>query len=70
MDDPRSRKSLDRLPRIAKASDASREEGGVIGRIERAGLAARRALVFAHDLYLLPGRANEAPSQVRAAPAG
>lgn len=32
-----------------------------MGRIERAGLAARRALVFDHHLYLLPGRANEAP---------
>lgn len=53
-------------------SDASgataREAGGLMGRIKHAGLAAKGALILAR-LSLLPTQANEAPSQVRAAPA-
>ena len=67
-DDPRFRSGLETLLRIAKSSAAAKEQGGVMGRIKRAGLAVRGALVFAR-LYLLPTRANEAPSQVLAAPA-
>ena len=67
-DDPRFRKGLETLLRIAEASTAAREQGGLIGRIKRAGLAARGALVFAR-LYFLPTRANALPEQVRVAPA-
>ena len=67
-DDPRFRSGLETLLRIAKSSAAAKEQGGVTGQIKRAGLAVRGALVFAR-LYLLPTRANEAPSQVLAAPA-
>jgi magnesium-protoporphyrin IX monomethyl ester (oxidative) cyclase len=67
-DDPRFRNGLEALLRIAQASTAARERGGLMGRLARVGLAARGALVFAR-LYFLPTRTNQLPEQVRVAPA-
>ena len=68
LDDPRFRAGLERLRRIAEASAAAREQGGLLGRLQRAGLALTGAAVFAR-LYLLPAKPNALPQDVRLAPA-
>jgi magnesium-protoporphyrin IX monomethyl ester (oxidative) cyclase len=68
LDDPRFRNGLERLRRIGEASAAAAERGGLIGRIQRLGLAAAAAVVFAR-LFLLPPKPNALPQDVRLAPA-
>ncbi len=67
-DDPRFRAGLESLLRIAEASASAKRQGGLAGRIKRAGLAARGGLVFAR-LYFLRTEPNQTPARVRAAPA-
>ncbi len=67
-DNPRFRAGLDSLLRIAEAIAAAKRRGGLMGWIQRAGLAARGSLVFAR-LYTLPAIPNEVPAHVRVAPA-
>jgi magnesium-protoporphyrin IX monomethyl ester (oxidative) cyclase len=68
IDDPRFRAGMERLRRIAQAAARARAQGGIIGAVKRAGLAAGAAATFAR-LYLLPTRPNAIPREVRLAPA-
>jgi magnesium-protoporphyrin IX monomethyl ester (oxidative) cyclase len=68
LDDPRFFAKLETLRRIAQASAAAAERGGIVGRVRRLGLGARAALTFA-GLYLLPVNRHQMPDQVRLAPA-
>ena len=67
IDDPRFRRTLDRLCRIADATAAARARGGVVGGVRRAALTLRAAAAFTR-LLLLPAKANAVPSDVRLAP--
>jgi magnesium-protoporphyrin IX monomethyl ester (oxidative) cyclase len=67
-DHPKFRAGLERLRRIAIATDAAKRRGGVSSYAKRLGYAVAGAAVFAR-LYTLPVKTNEAPEQVRMAPA-
>jgi magnesium-protoporphyrin IX monomethyl ester (oxidative) cyclase len=66
-DNPAFRSGLDRLLSISQANDRAREQGGIIGRVKRAGLALAAAAVFLR-LMALPVQNNELPADVRMAP--
>jgi len=68
LDNPRFHAGLERLRRIAEASAAAQVAGGLAGRLRQLGLAAAGAAAFI-ALFLLPGKPNAAPLQVRVAPA-
>ncbi len=68
IDHPAFRAGLDRLVRLAAATERAKQQGGAIGWLKRGGLAAAAAATFAR-LYLLPTRPNEIPREVRVAPA-
>jgi magnesium-protoporphyrin IX monomethyl ester (oxidative) cyclase len=68
LDNPRFFRGLERLRRIAAASDAAAARGGIFGRMKRIGLAGAAAFEFAR-LYLLPVRHHALPQTVRMAPA-
>jgi magnesium-protoporphyrin IX monomethyl ester (oxidative) cyclase len=68
LDNPAFRGGLERLRKIAAASDAARACGGVIGALKRLGLGIAAGAVFGR-LYLLPVRRHDLPAQVRMAPA-
>ena len=59
---------LERLCRIQIGVNRARERGGLIGRLQQAGLAVAGALTFAR-LYLHPVKRHDLPAQVRVAPA-
>jgi len=59
---------LERLCRIQVGVNRARERGGLIGRLQQAGLAVAGALTFAR-LYLHPVKRHDLPAQVRVAPA-
>jgi len=67
IENPSFQAGLERLRRISAASDAAREQGGLVGRVKRAGLALAGVAVFAR-LYALPVRATSVPQDVRMAP--
>ena len=67
LDNPRFKRRLDELLAIARASDAARAQGGVIGKLRQAGYALAAAVTFAR-LYLLPSKANPLPAEIRLAP--
>ncbi len=67
LDDPRFAVGLERLRRIAVASDAARSRGGVVGALQRVGLGAAAALGFVR-LYCLPAKHHALPSDARLAP--
>jgi magnesium-protoporphyrin IX monomethyl ester (oxidative) cyclase len=68
IDNPKFRRGLDRLLMISKAVDAAKKQGGLIGGIKRAALAAAAAANFAR-LYFLPAQHHALPAEVRMAPA-
>ena len=68
LDNPAFARALDRLWRINQGIAAARAEGGLTGRIKRAGWMGAAAVAFAR-LYLIPGKANNVPAQVRLSPA-
>jgi magnesium-protoporphyrin IX monomethyl ester (oxidative) cyclase len=68
LDNPAFRAGLERLRKIAAASDAARVRGGAIGALKRLGCGIAAAAVFGR-LYLLPVRRHDLPAQVRMAPA-
>jgi magnesium-protoporphyrin IX monomethyl ester (oxidative) cyclase len=68
LDHPAFRPGLQRLLRLAEASAAARQQGGVMGAIKRAGIGIAAAATFAR-LYVLPAKRNELPQQVLMQPA-
>jgi magnesium-protoporphyrin IX monomethyl ester (oxidative) cyclase len=67
-DDPRFRRGMERLRRIAERIGAAKEQGGVVGKIKQIGLMAAAGASFAR-LYLLRPKNNALPAKVRLAPA-
>jgi magnesium-protoporphyrin IX monomethyl ester (oxidative) cyclase len=67
-DSPRFARGLEAMRAIAARIDAAKKRGGLIGAVQRAGLACSAAFTFAR-LYLTPVKRNEAPAQVRMVPA-
>jgi magnesium-protoporphyrin IX monomethyl ester (oxidative) cyclase len=67
LDDPRFKKGLDRFLRIAKASEEAKGRGGLFGKIKQFGCAADAAFTFAR-LYMLRGKPNTMPAEIRLAP--
>jgi magnesium-protoporphyrin IX monomethyl ester (oxidative) cyclase len=68
LDNPKFAAGLERLRLIAVATKAAKARGGVVGAVQRIGLAAAAAMTFA-KLYLMPVQHHALPSQVRMAPA-
>jgi magnesium-protoporphyrin IX monomethyl ester (oxidative) cyclase len=68
IDHPAFHKGLMRLNEIAKANDAARAQGGLVGGLKRMGLAVAGAATFAR-LYFIPAKGNAIPGRVRLAPA-
>jgi magnesium-protoporphyrin IX monomethyl ester (oxidative) cyclase len=68
LDNPSFHALLEKLRHVADASAAARRQGGVMGKLKRAGLAAQGAFYFGR-LFLLPARRNALPAQIRMAPA-
>jgi magnesium-protoporphyrin IX monomethyl ester (oxidative) cyclase len=68
LDNPKFRAGLERLRQIAVAVAAAKQRGGILGAVQRVGLAAAAAMTFAR-LYLLPVEKHALPDQVRMAPA-
>ena len=67
LDNPKFRQGLDRLYRIATASAEADAQGGVAGKIKKAGLSLAAAATFAR-LYFLPSKPNPLPADIRLAP--
>jgi len=68
LDNPAFAARLESLRKITVASAAARAQGGLMGKVKRAGLTAAAAFHFAR-LYLIPARRNALPAQVRLSPA-
>ena len=68
VDNPKFRAGLERLRLIAIRSQAARKQGGIIGLLKRAGLAASGVATFAR-LYMLPVHRHALPDQICMAPA-
>ena len=67
-DHPAFRAGLDRLFRLSERMEAAKARGGLVGRLQQAGLAVTGAATFAR-LYLMPVKRHALPTQVRVAPA-
>jgi magnesium-protoporphyrin IX monomethyl ester (oxidative) cyclase len=67
LDDPRFLAGLERLRRIAAATQAAKARGGLVGAAKRLGLGVAAGIVLAR-LYCLPARHNDLPQNVRLAP--
>ena len=67
LDDERFWAGLDKLVDIAKATEAAKQRGGVVGAVKRAGLAVAAAARFVR-LLALPTRRNRQREDVRLAP--
>jgi magnesium-protoporphyrin IX monomethyl ester (oxidative) cyclase len=68
LDNPKFHQGLEQLRTIAVRMAAAQARGGLLGQVQRVGLAASAAMTFAR-LYLLPVHRHDLPSQVRMAPA-
>jgi magnesium-protoporphyrin IX monomethyl ester (oxidative) cyclase len=68
LDDPRFKACLDKLLDLNTRVEKAKAQGGVVGAIKRAGLAANAVFTFVR-LYTLPTRSNELPKDVRMVPA-
>jgi magnesium-protoporphyrin IX monomethyl ester (oxidative) cyclase len=68
IDHPKFRAGLQRLSDTAAAISRAHQRGGLLGGLQRFGLALRAGAIFA-QLYLLPTLQNEAPALVRLSPA-
>ena len=68
LDHPAMRAGFARLDRINRAMGEAVRQGGIMGRIKRAGLSVAAAAVFAR-LYVLPTRPNALPESARLVPA-
>ena len=67
-DNPAFRAGLSRLFDLSTRMDAAKARGGLVGRLQQAGLAVQGAATFAR-LYLMPVKKHDLPQQVRVAPA-
>jgi magnesium-protoporphyrin IX monomethyl ester (oxidative) cyclase len=67
IDDPRFRRGLEAMRKIAVSIGRAKAQGGLVGFGRRMALSARAALVFAR-LYLLPVETHELPQNVRLQP--
>lgn len=68
IENPRFLAGLERLRLISEAIADAREQGGLLARVKRAGLAAQAALTFA-KLFLLPVKPNTLPREICLQPA-
>ncbi len=68
VDHPAFLQGLERLRRLADGMARARAQGGPVGWLKRMGLTGAAGLTLLR-LYLLPVQPNEAPAQVRLAPA-
>jgi len=68
IDNPVFRRGLERLVELQTRMDAAKKRGGLIGNLQRAGLAAAAFGTFVR-LYTLPVLHNELTADVRMAPA-
>lgn len=67
-ENPRFRRGLERMRRIAAAIDAAKTQGGIIGWVKRVALMAAATVSFVR-LYLTPVQRNTAPATVCMVPA-
>ncbi len=68
IDDPRFRNGLERLRKLSVATEAAREQGGVVGAVKRVGYSMAAGATFLR-LYCLPAQPNALPAELRVAPA-
>ncbi len=68
LDNPAFHAALERLLRISERMAAAERQGGLIGKLKKAGLVAAAGVGFLR-LYLIPAQNNDLPQQVRLAPA-
>ncbi len=68
IDDPGFRAGLERLSRLAARGEAAKARGGLVGRLQQAGVAIAAAVTFA-GLYLRPVKRHALPQSARMAPA-
>jgi len=68
IDNPAFRAGMDRLFKLSQRMDAAKARGGIVGRLQQAGLAVAAVATFAR-VYLLPVQHHELPRDVRVAPA-
>jgi magnesium-protoporphyrin IX monomethyl ester (oxidative) cyclase len=68
IDAPAFRAGMDRLFVLQQRMDAAKARGGVVGKLQQAGIAVLGFAAFA-KLYLLPVKHHDLPQQVRMAPA-
>ncbi len=68
IDSPALRAGMNRLLALSQRMDAAKQRGGLVGKLQQAGLAAAGIAAFAR-LYVLPVRHHTLPVQVRMAPA-
>lgn len=68
LDHPAFKAGLDRMWRITEARAAAQAEGGLLGKLKRAGLGLAAAAVFAR-LFVLPVKRTALPDNVLMAPA-
>ena len=67
IDNPKFKDGLDRLVRIANATAAANEQGGIIGGVKKLLCNLDAGVTFAR-LYFLPSQPNEMPAEIRMAP--
>jgi len=65
---PRFRAGLDRLCRLSAALSRAKARGGILGRLQQAGVALAGVATFV-SLYVLPVKRHALPAQVHLAPA-
>jgi magnesium-protoporphyrin IX monomethyl ester (oxidative) cyclase len=68
IDHPAFRAGMERLLQLSQRMEAAKARGGLLGKLQQAGLAVAGAAAFAR-LYLIPVNHHELPRDVRVAPA-
>lgn len=68
IDNPAFKNGLDRLLRINQAMQRAKEQGGIAGKVKNLALTGAAAAAFL-ALYLMPGKRESLPAQIRMAPA-
>ena len=67
LDNPAFKVGLDRLYRIAKSVEDAEKQGGVLGKIKKAGLTIAASATFLR-LYMMPSKPNALPAEIRMEP--